>query len=127
MKKRALLSVADKAGLSEFARGLADRGYEIVSSGGTAKVLEAASVPVRRVAEVTGSPEILGGRVKTLHPTIHGGILARRHFSGDMDELDRLGILPVDIVAVNFYPFENKVAEGSPIDEILEKTPTTLD
>lgn len=120
MKKRVLLSVADKAGLSEFARGLADRGYEIVSSGGTAKVLEAASVPVRRVAEVTGSPEILGGRVKTLHPTIHGGILARRHFSSDVDELDRLGILPVDIVAVNFYPFESKVAEGSPIDEILE-------
>ena len=120
MRKRALLSVADKAGLSEFARGLADRGYEIVSSGGTAKVLEAASVPVRRVAEVTGSPEILGGRVKTLHPTIHAGILARRHLSGDLDELDRQGILPVDIVAVNFYPFENKVAEGSPIDEILE-------
>ncbi len=120
MRKRALLSVADKAGLSEFARGLADRGYEIVSSGGTAKVLEKASVPVRRVAEVTGSPEILGGRVKTLHPTIHGGILARRHLSGDLDELDRQGILPVDIVAVNFYPFENKVAEGSPIDEILE-------
>jgi phosphoribosylaminoimidazolecarboxamide formyltransferase/IMP cyclohydrolase len=120
MRKRALLSVADKAGLPEFARGLADRGYEIVSSGGTAKVLEAASVPVRRVAEVTGSPEILGGRVKTLHPTIHGGILARRHLSGDLEELDRQGILPVDIVAVNFYPFEKKVAEGSPIDEILE-------
>ena len=120
MKKRALLSVADKDGLSEFARGLADRGYEIVSSGGTAKVLEAASVPVRRVAEVTGSPEILGGRVKTLHPAIHGGILARRHLSDDLDELDRQGILPVDIVAVNFYPFEKKVADGSPIDEILE-------
>ena len=79
MKGRALISVADKAGVADFARALVSRGYEVVSSGGTAKLLDEAGVPARRVSEVTGSPEILGGRVKTLHPRIHGGILARRN------------------------------------------------
>jgi phosphoribosylaminoimidazolecarboxamide formyltransferase/IMP cyclohydrolase len=120
LKKRALLSVADKSGIVELARGLESRGYEIVSSGGTAKLLEDEGVPVRRVSEVTGSPEILGGRVKTLHPRIHGGILARREVASDVAELEAQGIAPVDIVVVNFYPFEKTVAKGSPIDEILE-------
>ncbi len=118
--RRALISVADKAGVADFARELASRGYEVVSSGGTAKLLDEAGVPVRRVSEVTGSPEILGGRVKTLHPRIHGGILARRHLASDLKELDAQGIAPVDIVAVNFYPFETTVAQGSPLPEILE-------
>jgi len=119
-RRRALISVADKAGVADFARELASRGYEVVSSGGTSKLLDEAGVPVRRVAEVTGSPEILGGRVKTLHPRIHGGILARRHLASDLKELEAHEIAPVDIVVVNFYPFEKIVAEGSPIPEILE-------
>jgi len=120
MKRRALLSVADKKGLPEFAKGLVERGFEIVSSGGTASVLEGENVQVKRVSEITGFPEILGGRVKTLHPMIHGGILARRHLEDDVSELERQGILPVDVVAVNFYPFEKTVAAGRPIDEVLE-------
>jgi phosphoribosylaminoimidazolecarboxamide formyltransferase/IMP cyclohydrolase len=118
--RRALISVADKTGVAVFARELASRGYEVVSSGGTAKLLDEAGVPVRRVSEVTGSPEILGGRVKTLHPRIHGGILARRHLASDLKELEAQEIAPVDIVAVNFYPFEKTVAQGSPVPEILE-------
>jgi phosphoribosylaminoimidazolecarboxamide formyltransferase/IMP cyclohydrolase len=120
MSKRALLSVADKRGLPEFARALHERGYEIVSSGGTAAVLESEGVPVTRVSDVTGFPEILGGRVKTLHPKIHGGILARRHLPDDLSELERQEILPVDIVAVNFYPFEKTLAAGKPVEEVLE-------
>jgi len=119
-RRRALVSVADKAGVADFARELAARGYEVVSSGGTAKLLEEAGVPVRRVSEVTGSPEILGGRVKTLHPRIHGGILARRQLASDLEELEAQEIVPVDIVAVNFYPFEKTVAQARPIAEILE-------
>ena len=120
MKKRALLSVADKEGLAEFAQGLVDRGFEIVSSGGTATVLEGSGVPVKRVSEITGFPEILGGRVKTLHPMIHGGILARRHLEDDLSELERQSIVPVDVVAVNFYPFEKTLAAKRPIAEVLE-------
>ena len=120
MKKRALLSVADKEGLPEFAQGLVDRGFEIVSSGGTATVLEGSGVPVKRVSEITGFPEILGGRVKTLHPMIHGGILARRHLEDDLSELERESIVPVDVVAVNFYPFEKTLAAERPIAEVLE-------
>jgi phosphoribosylaminoimidazolecarboxamide formyltransferase/IMP cyclohydrolase len=118
--QRALLSVADKSGIVDLARGLESRGFELVSSGGTAKLLRDEGVAVRAVSEVTGSPEILGGRVKTLHPRIHGGILARREIAGDLAELDSQGIAPVDVVVVNFYPFEKTVAKGSPIDEILE-------
>ncbi|MGH9320496.1 MAG: bifunctional phosphoribosylaminoimidazolecarboxamide formyltransferase/IMP cyclohydrolase [Vicinamibacteria bacterium] len=119
-RRRALISVADKTALADFARGLAERGYEIVSSGGTATVLEDEGVPVKRVSEVTGSPEILGGRVKTLHPRIHGGILARRNLGSDLEELEAQDIAPIDVVAVNFYPFEKAVAKGSPVREILE-------
>ncbi len=118
--RRALISVADKTGVADFARELASRGFEIVSSGGTAKLLGEAGVPVRRVSEVTGSPEILGGRVKTLHPRIHGGILARRNLPSDLKELEAQQIIPIDLVAVNFYPFEETVAKGSPVPEIVE-------
>lgn len=118
--RRALISVADKTGVAEFARKLASRGFEIVSSGGTSKLLEEAGVPVRRVSEVTGAPEILGGRVKTLHPRIHGGILARRNLPSDLKELEAQQITPVDLVVVNFYPFEETVAKGSPVAEIIE-------
>jgi phosphoribosylaminoimidazolecarboxamide formyltransferase/IMP cyclohydrolase len=118
--RRALISVADKTDVADFARELASRGFEIVSSGGTSKLLGEAGVPVRRVSEVTGSPEILGGRVKTLHPRIHGGILARRNLPSDLKELEAQQITPVDLVVVNFYPFEETVAKGSPVPEIVE-------
>lgn len=119
-KTRALLSVANKEGIVPFARSLAERGYEVISSGGTANVLSKEEIPVTPVPEATGFPQILGGRVKTLHPLIHGGILARRDLASDLEELEQNEITPVDIVAVNFYPFEAKVAEKSAVSEIIE-------
>ncbi len=104
MSPRAILSVYDKTGLVEFARGLAELGFELVASGGTARALSAAGLPVTQVDQVTGHPEILGGRVKTLHPAIHGGILARRT-PEHLAELAGHGIAPVDLVACNLYPF----------------------
>ncbi len=118
-KTRALLSVANKEGIVSFARGLAERGYEVISSGGTANVLSKEEIPVTPVADVTGFPQILGGRVKTLHPLIHGGILARRNLASDLEELEQNEIIPIDIVAVNFYPFQAKVAENIAISEII--------
>jgi phosphoribosylaminoimidazolecarboxamide formyltransferase/IMP cyclohydrolase len=97
----------------EFARGLVDIGFEIVSSGGTANALSVAGVPVMRVSEVTGAPEILGGRVKTLHPKIHGGILADRRKMEHVHELEAQGITPIDLVVCNLYPFERTVAHPS--------------
>ena len=117
---RALLSVANKEGIVPFARGLAERGYEVVSSGGTASTLTKEGIPVTRVSDATGFPEILGGRVKTLNPLIHGGILARRDLSSDREDLQKNKIVPVDIVAVNFYPFEAKVAEKVGVAEIID-------
>jgi phosphoribosylaminoimidazolecarboxamide formyltransferase/IMP cyclohydrolase len=102
---RALISVYDKAGLVEFARQLAAQGVEIVSTGGTAKLLRDAGIPVRDVAELTGWPEMLGGRVKTLHPKIHGGILFRRDLPEDVKQSAEHGIAPIDLVVVNLYPF----------------------
>ena len=102
---RALLSVSDKTGIVEFARALAARGYDIVSTGGTARTLEAAAVPVTGVSDMTGVPELMDGRVKTLHPAVHGGILARRHRPDDLAAITRHGIGLIDIVAVNLYPF----------------------
>lgn len=119
-KRRAVLSVSRKEGLAEFGRGLRERGFELVASGGTARFLAEAGVPVVEVSEVTGSPEILGGRVKTLHPAIHGGILARKSRPEDLESLDRLGIRPVEVVAVNFYPFAETVARGADEAEIRE-------
>lgn len=106
--ERALLSVSDKAGVVEFGRSLADLGVELVSTGGTFAALSQAGVPVTEVASVTGFPEIMDGRVKTLHPKIHGGILARRDVDGET--LARLGIGGIDLVAVNLYPFEATIA-----------------
>jgi phosphoribosylaminoimidazolecarboxamide formyltransferase/IMP cyclohydrolase len=102
---RALLSVYDKTGLAELGRGLVDLGWELVSSGGTARALAEAGVPVTEVAEVTGAPEMLDGRVKTLHPDIHGGILADRSRPEHRADLEARGIEPIDLVVVNLYPF----------------------
>jgi phosphoribosylaminoimidazolecarboxamide formyltransferase / IMP cyclohydrolase len=107
---RALISVWDKDGLDAFARGLAGLGFELVASGGTAAYLEELGLDVTRVEEVTAAPEILGGRVKTLHPRIHAGILARRDQIGDVDTLAEQEIEPFDLVCVNFYPFTHVVA-----------------
>jgi len=107
--RRALISVSDKTGLPEFARGLSEQGVEILSTGGTSKLLTEAGVPVKDVSEHTGFPEIMGGRVKTLHPRIHGGILGRRGLDeGVMRENE---IKPIDLVVVNLYPFEQTVAK----------------
>lgn len=110
MTKRALISVSDKSGIVELARELQGLGFEILSTGGTKKVLEEAGLPVKGVSEVTGFPEILGGRVKTLHPKIHGGILARLDQAGHHKELEEHGIIPIQIVCVNLYPFQETIA-----------------
>jgi len=107
---RALLSVHDKTGLVELGRGLAGLGVELVASGGTAETLRRAGLDVVEVAGLTGSPEMLGGRVKTLHPAVHGGILARRDLPAHEQDLARHGIRPIDLVVVNLYPFESTVA-----------------
>jgi len=108
---RALLSVSDKTGLVEFARGLAELGVELVASGGTAQALRAAGLEVVEVAELTQSPEMLGGRVKTLHPRVHGGVLARRDHAGDRDDVAQHALRLIDLVVVNLYPFEGTVAK----------------
>jgi phosphoribosylaminoimidazolecarboxamide formyltransferase/IMP cyclohydrolase len=107
---RALVSVSDKTGLVEFVRGLREFGVEILSTGGTAKLLTEADIPVVPVSEHTGSPEILDGRVKTLHPKIHGGILGRRDEASHREQMRTHGIAPIDMVVVNLYPFEATVA-----------------
>lgn len=112
MARLALLSTSDKTGLVELARRLVnDFGFDIVSSGGTATALKAAGIPVTKVSDYTGSPEILGGRVKTLHPRIHGGILARRDIPSDLLDLETNEIRPIDLVVVNLYPFEQTIAK----------------
>jgi len=108
--ERALISVHDKAGVAEFAKGLAALGVEILSTGGTAALLRDSGIKVVDVAEVTGFPEMLHGRVKTLHPKIHGGILARRPLPDHMAALAQHGIRPIDLVVVALYPFEKTVA-----------------
>ena len=121
MKRRALISVSDKQGVESFARRLSGMGFEIISTGGTAKALTEAGVKVVPVSEVTGAPEILGGRVKTLHPKIHGGILADL---GDPDHVEQLveqNIGPIDLVCINLYPFEETVAGGAPEKEAIEQ------
>ncbi len=118
--RRALIAVYDKAGLVDFARALVDQGAVIVSSGGTAKALGDAGVPVTSVEEVTGSPEMLDGRVKTLHPKIHGGILADRRDADHVAEIEELGIEPFDLVACNLYPFRETAATGADFDTVIE-------
>jgi phosphoribosylaminoimidazolecarboxamide formyltransferase/IMP cyclohydrolase len=119
--KRALLSVHDKTGVVDFAKGLAGLGVEILSTGGTAKLLRDSGVPVVDVAQVTGFPEMLDGRVKTLHPKVHGGILARRDTPAHMQALESHGIGPIDLVVVALYPFEQTVARpGVTVEEAIE-------
>ncbi|MBE3587646.1 MAG: bifunctional phosphoribosylaminoimidazolecarboxamide formyltransferase/IMP cyclohydrolase [Thermoanaerobacteraceae bacterium] len=117
---RALISVSDKSGVVDFARGLVELGVEIVSTGGTARALQEAGLPVTYVKEVTGFPEILDGRVKTLHPAIHGGILARRT-ADHLDQLKEHRITPIDLVAVNLYPFRETISRpGVTLEEAVE-------
>jgi phosphoribosylaminoimidazolecarboxamide formyltransferase / IMP cyclohydrolase len=119
---RALLSVSDKTGLVPFARALADRGWELVSTGGTAKTLASAGLTVVGISEVTGFPEMMDGRVKTLHPNVHGGILARRNRPDDLAAIGRHGIVPIDLVAVNLYPFAKAAARADlPVDDLIEE------
>jgi phosphoribosylaminoimidazolecarboxamide formyltransferase/IMP cyclohydrolase len=119
---RALLSVSDKNGLLELAQGLVRRGIDLVSTGGTAKVLTDGGLPVIGISEVTGFPEMMDGRVKTLHPNVHGGILARRHRPDDLAALERHGIRPIDLVVVNLYPFARAAANPqAAFDAVVEE------
>src|SRR5215475_2473422 len=119
---RALLSVSDKTGLVDLGRNLVARGYELVSTGGTARTLADAQLPVTNVSAVTGFPEMLDGRVKTLHPALHGGILARRDRADDLAAIDAHGIGLVDVVVVNLYPFVKAAANpATPFDALVEE------
>jgi phosphoribosylaminoimidazolecarboxamide formyltransferase/IMP cyclohydrolase len=120
-KMRALISVHNKQGIVEFAKDLVGLGIEIISSGGTAKILKKAGISVKEVSEVTGFPEMLDGRVKTLHPRIHAGILANRTINEHMETLQRYRIKTIDIVVVNLYPFEKTIEEPKvSIQEVIE-------
>src|SRR5271167_4288487 len=118
--RRALISVSDKAALVPFARALVASGVEILSTGGSARALRDAGVPVKEVSEHSGFPEILDGRVKTLVPQIHGGILGRRDDPAHLAQMQQHNIAPIDLVAVNLYPFEAAVARGAPDDTCIE-------
>ncbi len=119
---RALLSVSDKTGLADLGRGLAARGFELVSTGGTARALAEAGLAVTNVSDVTGFPELMDGRVKTLHPNVHGGILARRDREEDMHAIARHAIQPIDLVVVNLYPFAATAKRpGVSFDELIEQ------
>ncbi|NNM56026.1 bifunctional phosphoribosylaminoimidazolecarboxamide formyltransferase/IMP cyclohydrolase [Acidocella sp.] len=118
--RRALISVSDKTGLVEFARALEAHGVEILSTGGSAKALRDAGVPVREVSDHTGFPEILDGRVKTLVPQVHGGILGRRDLPEHLAQMESHNIAPIDLVAVNLYPFEATVARGAAFEDCIE-------
>ena len=118
--ERALISVSDKKGVVEFCRALAALDVEIVSTGGTAALLRENRITVRDVSELTGFPEMMDGRVKTLHPKIHGGILALRDNPAHIAKMNEHGIVPIDLVVVNLYPFESTVARGAPFEEIVE-------
>ena len=122
MSRLALLSVSDKTGIVELAQKLVAHQFEIISSGGTAKTLQDAGITVTKVSDYTGSPEILGGRVKTLHPRIHGGILARQDLPEDQKELAENNIRPLNLVVVNLYPFEQTIAQPNvSVAEAIEK------
>src|SRR5690242_16770219 len=117
---RALISVSDKTGLAEFASGLASHGVELVSTGGTAKALKDAGLQVRDVSELTGFPEMMDGRVKTLHPKVHGGLLAIRDNKDHAAAMTAHGIAPIDLLVVNLYPFEATVAKGADYETAIE-------
>lgn len=119
--RRALLSVTDKTGLVEFGQALAELGVDLISTGGTAQAMREAGLPVRDIAELTGFPEMLGGRVKTLHPKVHGGILHRRADPEHVEAVEQHGILPIDMVVVNLYAFEKTAAKpGVALEELIE-------
>ena len=118
--RRALISVSDKTGLVAFATALAGMGVELLSTGGTARALREAGLAVRDVADVTGFPEMMDGRVKTLHPVVHGGLLALRDNDEHVAAMEEHGIDPIDLVVVNLYPFEETVAKGAPYGEVIE-------
>ena len=121
MKKRALISVSDKRGIIEFAKGLVERNFEVVSTGGTYSLLKENGVDVIGISQVTNFPEVLGGRVKTLHPHVHGGLLAIRSNPEHMKTLEELEILPIDLVAVNLYPFQSVIEKPDcTFDEAIE-------
>lgn len=120
MKKRALVSVSDKAGIVEFCKGLAENGFEIISTGGTAKALKDAGLKVIGISEITGFPECLDGRVKTLHPNVHAGLLAMRSNPEHMAQLEKLNINTIDIVCVNLYPFKATLQKGADFAECVE-------
>ncbi len=109
MKKRALISVSDKNGAADFAKALEALDFEIVSTGGTAHTLAQAGIQVTNVSDITGFPECLDGRVKTLHPKIHAGILAMRDNADHMRQLQELDVTPIDVVAINLYPFKETI------------------
>src|SRR5690606_19864479 len=117
---RALLSVFDKSGMTEFARGLSEAGVELVSTGGTHKLIKDAGLPVREISDLTGFPEMMDGRVKTLHPKVHGGLLSVRDNPAHKASMDEHEIGAIDLVAVNLYPFEKTVASGASYDDIIE-------
>ena len=119
--RRALVSVYDKTGLDDLARGLAEAGVELVSTGGSAARIESLGLPVTKVEDLTGFPECLDGRVKTLHPTVHAGILADRRLESHVDQLAELGVEPFDLVVSNLYPFVETVASGASPDECVEQ------
>src|SRR5476651_810650 len=117
---RALLSVSDKTGLIDFAKALAGFGIELVSTGGTAKALKDAGLKVVDVAELTGFPEMMDGRVKTLHPKVHGGLLAVRGNNEHAKSMEKHSIKPIDLLVVSLYPFESTVAKGAAFDDCIE-------
>ena len=118
--RRALISVSDKKGIVEFSRALSELDVELISTGGTASLLRGNKIPVKDVSDITGFPEMMDGRVKTLHPKIHGGILALRDNSEHVAKMKEHGIAPIDLVVVNLYPFEAAVARGASFEEIVE-------
>src|SRR6201747_324409 len=121
MSLTALLSVSDKTGIVDFARTLHDSGVKLLSTGGTAKLLAENGLPVTEVSEITGFPEMLDGRVKTLHPKVHGGLLARRDVPEHMAALKEHGISAIDLLVVNLYPFEATVAKpGCTLEDAIE-------
>jgi len=131
MKKRALLSVSNKQGLTEFAKQLHEQDYELISTGGTKRTIEKAGIPVLSISEITDFPEIMNGRVKTLHPAVHGGLLAKRGNENHMQQLDELNIQTIDLVAVNLYPFKDTIAkpgvtEADAIENVDIGGPTML-
>src|SRR5271170_6289306 len=119
--QRAILSVTDKTGLVDFARKLSSLGVELVSTGGTAKLLRDSGIAVKDISELTGFPEMLDGRVKTLHPKVHGGILHRREVASHRNAVAEHGIAPIDMVVVNLYAFEKTAAKpGVPFEDLIE-------